>query len=69
MKKQVTQFTKSYDYVAIYDSLTEAERVTGINKANICNCLKDRYKSAGGYVWTYTDLTVLKYPSSINFKN
>ena len=38
-----------------FPSIAEASRQTGINLGNICNCLKGRYKSTGGYVWYYAD--------------
>ena len=36
-----------------FPSIAEASRQTGINKGNICNCLKGKANSAGGYVWYY----------------
>ena len=38
-----------------FPSIAEASRQTGINKGNICSCLKGNYKSTGGYVWYYAD--------------
>lgn len=38
-----------------FPSTMEAERQLGISNGNICNCLKGRYKSAGGYVWYYSN--------------
>ena len=36
-----------------YSSAAEAERITGINTANINACCKNRRKTAGGYYWQY----------------
>ena len=49
----ILQFTKSGELVKEWPSLREADRQLGIPHQNICNCLKGRYKSAGGFVWRY----------------
>lgn len=55
--KQVCQYNKQGDCIATYPSFAEAERQTGISKANISKCClgKYRYKSAGGFIWKYTN--------------
>ena len=52
----ILQFTKSGEFVKEWPSAHEAGRQLGISQGNICNCLKGRYKHAGGYVWRYKDL-------------
>lgn len=37
----------------IYKSLMEASRQTGVNGGNICNVLKGRLRTAGGFHWQY----------------
>ena len=49
----ILQFTKDGEFVKEWPSAYEAERQLGILQSNICNCLKGRYKSAGGFVWRY----------------
>ena len=39
----------------IFKSLAEAERETGVNKSDICNCCKGNYAMAGGYHWKYVE--------------
>lgn len=39
----------------IYQSLTEAENMTGISRQGICNCCKDKRLTAGGYHWEYVE--------------
>jgi hypothetical protein len=39
--------------ISIYEGISEAERKTGINRPNICKCLKGKIKTAGGYKWEY----------------
>ena len=47
----ILQFAKDGTFVKEWPSACEAERQLGIS--SICNCLKGRKKSAGGYVWRY----------------
>ena len=49
----ILQFTKSGEFIKEWPSISEAERQLGIFHSSICDCLKGRYKSAGGYVWRY----------------
>lgn len=51
--KKVLQLDKKYNLIAKFNSVSEAQRVTGIN--NISNCCKGKYKTAGGYVWVYEE--------------
>ena len=39
--------------ISVFDGISEAERETGINRPNICKCLKGKIKNAGGYKWKY----------------
>lgn len=50
-KHKVEQFSLDNISIAIYDSLMDAERATGIRNGNISSCIKGRYKTAGGYIW------------------
>ena len=44
---------KTGELLATFPSITEAERVTGINQGNISTCCNGKRKSAGGYIWRY----------------
>lgn len=46
---------QNIDTLNIYDSLTKAEKETGISKAQICLCCKFKAKTAGGYHWRYVE--------------
>jgi len=37
--------------IAIYNSLMDAERATGVRNGNISSCVKGRCKTDGGYIW------------------
>ena len=49
----ILQFTKDGTFLKEWLSLSDVERQLGIPHSSICNCLKGRYKSAGGFVWRY----------------
>ena len=51
--KPILQYTKDWTFVKEWPSTKEAGHKLGIHRSNICFCLKGRYKSAGGYIWTY----------------
>ena len=44
---------QNIDTLNIYDSLTKAEKETGISSSQICLCCKFKAKTAGGYRWRY----------------
>ena len=49
----ILQFSKDGTLIKEWPSASEAWRQLGIDCTSICNCLKGRYKSAGGFVWRY----------------
>ena len=51
--KPIIQITKEGEFVKKWDCAAEVERELGIHHSNICNCLKGRYKSTGGFIWKY----------------
>lgn len=53
--KTVLQLDIEGNLINTYTSLTEASKTTGIKSSNISACClnKQRYKTAGGYVWKY----------------
>jgi hypothetical protein len=54
---EVFQYLKDgITLVEKYGSTMDAERKTGINHSHISKCCKNKYKSAGGYVWSYIKL-------------
>lgn len=47
----VIQMTEDGDIIDVYESATEAERITGINAKAILQCINLRSFSAGGFAW------------------
>lgn len=54
-KKMVLQFTKDGEQIANYNSVSDAEKATGISRKSIERCCRNQNKSACGYVWKYYD--------------
>lgn len=53
--KEVEQYDLQGNLLNIFYGTKEAERSTGINQGNISKCCTGRYKSAGSFIWKYTD--------------
>ena len=52
--KRVMAHDKNTGVLAgVFDSIANAERLTGINRANIVATCKGRKRSSGGYLWSY----------------
>jgi hypothetical protein len=57
-KKAVLQYLQNGEFVARYESASEAQRKTGIHQANISKCCLQRkhYETAGGFVWKFEEI-------------
>ena len=53
ISKSVKQYTKDGIFIAEYESVSEAERQTGICHSSISEYCNGKRKSAGGYIWKY----------------
>ena len=49
----VCQYTMYSIFVAVYPSIIEAERQTGISNGNISSVCSGKRKTAGGYIWKF----------------
>lgn len=47
----IYQYSKNGDLIKIYNSMSIASRLSGIDVSCICSCCSHDVKSAGGYVW------------------
>ena len=59
--RPVRQYDLTGLFVAEFDSISKAEKATGINYSGISACCNNRRKSAGGYKWIYSDSEVKNY--------
>ncbi|WP_159018697.1 NUMOD1 domain-containing DNA-binding protein [Algibacter sp. L3A6] len=52
-KKKVIQYSLSGKQVAVYDSVAEASRISGISKTCISRVCRNERKQSGGFIWKY----------------
>lgn len=52
-KKRVNQYSLQNDLVATYNSVSEASKLTEINKSSIAKCCRGERKNAGNFIWAY----------------
>lgn len=52
-KTEVVQYTIDGIFIAIYKSLTEAERATGVSRKSISAVCKGNREQAGNFIWRY----------------
>ena len=55
IKIPIIQMKEDYKIIKIWNSALDVEKTIGINRCGICNCLKGKTKTAGGYIWRYAD--------------
>lgn len=53
--KAVVQFEQNGTFVAEYNSITEAQKSTGISSSGIGACCNNKRLSAGGFVWRFKE--------------
>ena len=53
ISKAVGQYTKTGEFIAQFNSISEAGRITGININCISRCCRGNFKTAGKYVWKF----------------
>lgn len=51
--KKICQYDLQGNFITVYNSILEAERLFSENGYNICNCCKGRAKTAYGFKWRY----------------
>lgn len=52
-QKVVNQYDMQGRFIARYESVSVAAKMTNISQSNISHCLRGNQKSAGGYKWDY----------------
>lgn len=53
--KPVLMYSRDGIFIKRFDCICDAERELGILNNSIVACLKNRYKTAGGYIWKYAE--------------
>jgi group I intron endonuclease len=54
-RKAINQYDKAGTLIKEWTSGKEASTTLGICRGDISSCLKERYKSAGGFIWRYEE--------------
>ena len=52
-RKGVTQYDLNGKHLKDFDSLSEAQRLTGVRHGNISSVCRKQRNKAGGYIWKY----------------
>lgn len=60
VKIAVSQYTIEGVFIASYESIHEAQRLTNIDRATISRCCLGKRKSAGGFKWAFKNPPLLK---------
>ena len=55
IKQKVEQYDLQGNLLKIWDGVVDASKELKINANNISSCCHDKRKTAGGYVWKYSD--------------
>jgi hypothetical protein len=70
-KLSVNQYTDEDEFIKTYESVEEASRQTNINGGSISLVCKGKRKTAGGFIWKYTNElnTIKEKPDGIEVKD
>ena len=52
-KKRVSMYSLDGSFIKEFDSITIAEKETGVLVVNICACCNKKVRQAGGFLWRY----------------
>lgn len=53
-KKSVNQFDLESNLLNTYESISEASKVSGVNKSSIAKCCRGERKKAGNFIWKFS---------------
>ena len=65
-KIPVSQYTIEGVFIASYESIHEAQRLTNIDKNTISRCCRGIQKTAGGFKWTFKNPPLLNKNEGLN---
>lgn len=54
-RKKINQYDLNGNFIKTYISLKEAAIANSISRGNICSCLSNTRKTAGGFIWKYVN--------------
>lgn len=50
-KNRIEQYTLENEYLGCFNSISEASKITGVNKSSIAKCCRGERKKAGNFIW------------------
>lgn len=53
--KSINQYSKNGEFIIEWNSIINASNTLKINQGNISTCCQGKTKSAGGFIWKYSD--------------
>ena len=56
-QKEVYQYDFQLNFIKKYESVSEAEKESGVNASNISKAALNKRQRAGKYIWDYEDLS------------
>lgn len=63
--RPIKQYDKDGKFINEYPCIAEGARQTGLTRKNVQACVSGYSKSAGGFVWKYTDITQEKVSKEV----
>lgn len=67
--RKVSQYDKNNNLIAVYDTLMDAERQTGLSVKNISKALRGHHKTAYGFIWKHADSKKIIYKERKPYDN
>lgn len=56
--KPVAQYDLNGNFIALYNSQTEASKITGIKQGGIADCIRGHIRTSGGFIWRNVDVSI-----------
>lgn len=57
--KKIKQYDIQGNFIREFRNSTEAMEITGIKNDTISHCLRNKTKSAGGFIWKYSEIKII----------
>lgn len=55
ISKKIKQYDKKGNFIKLWNSIIDIERIMNIPHSNIISCCKNKRKTAGNYIWEYKE--------------
>jgi len=65
-RKSVVKLTTNGDFIEQYDNVYIASKITNLSHSGIWNCCNGKYKTCGGFIWSYSHNLISKIQSPLS---